>query len=441
MKHPKIVLFGKVAAVLSVVPALFYGYSEGPPAERTGAPGEQTCFASGCHSGTFLQNSGDINVDFGASATYTPGGPKQVWHVSASDSLAVILGFQLSVRKESDNGQAGTLGVPSGDTSVRVIQSAAGIQYIEHTRPKAPNALPFTFEWTPPATDVGNIKVYLACNAANGNFVPTGDRIHTRSFTLTPSVSQPKPTINQGGVVNVWSSKPLISDSAWISIYGSNFTSTTRTWRSDEIVNGKLPTQLDGVGVKINNKDAFVYFISPGQINVQVPSDTATGMVSVQVSNPSATSDAQTVNRQAVGPALFTWAGVVTSGGTYVGALFPDFKYVGKTGLLQPVGIETRPAKPGEFVLLFATGCGPTNPAVPAGEDVDFPTPTLTSPVTVRVNGAPAEVFNNTGFLIFAGECQFNVKIPDNAPDGDLPVELEIGGVHTDQDVRITVQK
>jgi uncharacterized protein (TIGR03437 family) len=72
---------------------------------------------------------------------------------------------------------------------------------------------------------------------------------------------------------------------------------------------------------------------------------------------------------------------------------------------------------------------------------VGQPTPTLTSPVTVRVNGAPAEVFNNTGFLIFAGECQFNVKIPDNAPDGDLPVELEIGGVRTDQDVRITVQK
>jgi len=441
MKHPRIILFGKFAAILSVVPALFYGYSSGPPAERTGAPGEQTCFASECHSGTFLPSSGNINVDFGASATYTPGGPKQVWHVNSSDSLAVIFGFQLSVRKESDNGQAGTLGVPSGDTSVRVIQSAAGIQYIEHTGPKPPAAMPFTFEWTPPATDVGNIKVYLAMNAANGNFLPTGDRIHTRSFTLTPAVAKPKPTISQGGVVNAWSSKPLVSDSAWISIYGSNFTTNTRIWKSEEIVNGKFPTQLDGVGVKINNQDAFVYFVSPGQINVQVPSDGAAGTMSVQVINPDGVSEAQAVDKQAVGPALFTWAGVVAGGGTYVGALFPDFKYVGKTGLLQPVGIETRPAKPGEFVLLFATGCGPTNPAVPAGEVVGLPTPTLTSPVTVRVNGAPTEVFNNTGFLIFAGECQFNVKIPDNAPDGDLPVELEIGGVRTDQNVRITVQK
>lgn len=441
MRHTNTVFIGKSVAVLSVIPALIYGFSGGPPAERTGAPGEATCFASGCHSGTRIDASTQINVDFGGSTTYTPGGPKQVWSVSSSDSQAVVFGFQLSVRTESDNGQAGTLGVPSGDTSVRVIQSAAGIQYVEHTNPKPPSAMPFTFEWTPPAADVGNIKVYLAMNAANGNAMPTGDRIHLRSFTLTPSAAKPKPAISQGGVVNSWNSKPVISHAAWISIYGSNFTTTTRTWRSDEIVNGQFPTQLDGVGVKINNQDAFVYFISPNQINVQVPSDAATGAVSVQVTTPDGVSDAQTVTKQAVSPALFTWAGVVPGGEAYTGALFPDYSYVGKTGLLQPLGITTRPAKPGEFVLLFATGCGAVNPAVPAGQVVGQPIPTLTNPVSVRVNGAPAEVFDNTGFLIFAGECQFNVKIPDNAPDGDLPVELEIGGVRTDQDVRITVQK
>src|SRR4030095_14513033 len=64
---------------------------------------------------------------------------------------------------------------------------------------------------------------------------------------------------------------------------GSNLSQTSRTWRNEEIVNGKLPTQLDNVGVNINGKPAFVYYISPTQLNVQAPADDSAGPLNVGV--------------------------------------------------------------------------------------------------------------------------------------------------------------
>jgi uncharacterized protein (TIGR03437 family) len=228
----------------------------------------------------------------------------------------------------------------------------------------------------------------------------------------------------------------------WISIFGTDLASTTRDW-TGAIVNNQFPTSLDGVSVKINNQDAFVYFISPQQINVQVPSDGSTGMVPVQVTTASGAGNTVTVEKRAIAPSIFVWpAGTATEGNKYVGAVFPDGTYVGKPGLLAPVNITTRPAKPDEFVLIFATGCGPTNPAVPAGQVVGTPVPRLASQVEVKVGDVQAEVSDNTGFLIFAGECQFNVKIPAGTPDGDHKVEVDIGGNSSPNDnTFITVQQ
>jgi len=72
---------------------------------------------------------------------------------------------------------------------------------------------------------------------------------------------------------------------------------------------------------------------------------------------------------------------------------------------------------------------------------IGTPAPALASPVTVRVGGQPAALAGNTGFLVYAGECQFNVTIPSNTPDGDHLVELEIGGNPAQRNVFITVQK
>ena len=112
-------------------------------------------------------------------------------------------------------------------------------------------------------------------------------------------------------VVNAASFQPGIEAGSWVMIRGANLANTNpgRTWRTDEVVNGNLPTSLDGVSVTINGKPAFVYYISPTQINVQAPSDTAVGAVSVVVTNHGAASAPATAQLQAFAPAFFQYPG------------------------------------------------------------------------------------------------------------------------------------
>ena len=79
------------------------------------------------------------------------------------------------------------------------------------------------------------------------------------------------PSINAGGIVPVDSTVTTIQPGEWVSIYGTNLASSTVTW------NGNFPTSLGGTSVTINGKAAYLSFVSPTQINVQAPNDTATG--------------------------------------------------------------------------------------------------------------------------------------------------------------------
>src|ERR1035441_8859924 len=75
-------------------------------------------------------------------------------------------------------------------------------------------------------------------------------------------------------VLNGASYQAGIEAGSWVMIQGTNLANTYpgRTWRGDEVVNGNLPTALDGVSVTIDGQPAFVYYISATQINVQAPS-------------------------------------------------------------------------------------------------------------------------------------------------------------------------
>ena len=86
-------------------------------------------------------------------------------------------------------------------------------------------------------------------------------------------------------VLDAASFQPAIAAGSWVMIRGTNLANTARTWRTDEIVNGALPTSLGGVSVTIDGQPAFVYYISPTQINVQAPSNAAAAAVQVVVNN------------------------------------------------------------------------------------------------------------------------------------------------------------
>ena len=104
-------------------------------------------------------------------------------------------------------------------------------------------------------------------------------------------------------MVNGASFQPGIVPNSWITIQGSNLSSTTDTW-DKAIVDGKLPASLDGVSVSVGGKPAYVYFVSSGQINVLAP-DAGTGSMSVTVTNAGGTSAAATATSQTASPAFF----------------------------------------------------------------------------------------------------------------------------------------
>ena len=136
----------------------------------------------------------------------------------------------------------------------------------------------------------------------------TGDHIYTASYTLTPAAAGSGPTIDADGVVSGASFQPGIVPGSWLTIKGSNLSPVASDTWDKAIVNGNLPTSLDGVSVSVGGKPAYVYFISPGQINVQAP-DVGAGPVPVTVTTPSGTSAAVTATVVAQAPAFFLWPG------------------------------------------------------------------------------------------------------------------------------------
>jgi hypothetical protein len=95
-------------------------------------------------------------------------------------------------------------------------------------------------------------------------------------FSLAGPIFLP-PTITTGGIVPIFSSPTTIQPGSWVSIYGNNLAGPTNVW------NGNFPTSLGAVSVTIDSKPAYLWFVSPTQINLQVPDDATTGPVNAVV--------------------------------------------------------------------------------------------------------------------------------------------------------------
>jgi uncharacterized protein (TIGR03437 family) len=251
--------------------------------------------------------------------------------------------------------------------------------------------------------------------------------LETGSSVVLPST----PAFSQDQVVNGASFQPGIVPDSWFTIQGTNLSLTTNTW-DKSIVNGNLPTTLDGVGVSIGGKPAYIYYVSPTQINAVAP-DVGTGSLSVTVTNANGTSAPSTVTSQAVGPAFFLLLG------KYAVATRQDFSWAVPNGTFHDVA--TSPAKPGEVIILWGTGFGPTSPNAPVGVQLPFDkTYSTANPVTVTVSGLPAQVYGAALAPGFAGLYQVAIQIPPSVPDGDLPVVATVSGTQSPAGTLIPVQ-
>jgi uncharacterized protein (TIGR03437 family) len=237
------------------------------------------------------------------------------------------------------------------------------------------------------------------------------------------------PTIPAGGVVNGASYASTIAPGAWVTIFGQNLAAASRALTSDDIVNNILPTSLGGVTVTVNGQPAYLDFVSPQQINLQAPADGSTGSVSVAVSTSAGTSSQQAVSLQPLSPGLF-------ASGNYAAAVRVDGTLINGTGAAVAGYQTAAAARPGDVLELYATGFGPTTPAVAPGL-VWQGSATTANTVTVTIGGVPAPV--SFAGLVGAGLYQINITIPSLA-NGEYAVVAQVAGVSTPTGVLLKVQ-
>ena len=240
------------------------------------------------------------------------------------------------------------------------------------------------------------------------------------------------PTIDSGGVVSGASFQAGIVPGSWLTIKGTNLSPVASDTWDKAIVGGKLPTTLDGVSVNVGSKPAYVYFISPTQINVQAP-DVGTGPVPVTVTTPSGTSVATTATVAAQAPAFFLWPG------NQAVATRQDGSLAVKPGTFA--GATTVAAKPGDVLILWATGFGPTNPPVASGIQVPSDKIYNTSPVTVKIGTADAQVFGAALSPGYAGLYQVAIQVPASMADGDYVIRATVSSTTSPDGVILSVKK
>jgi uncharacterized protein (TIGR03437 family) len=215
-------------------------------------------------------------------------------------------------------------------------------------------------------------------------------------------------------VVNVDYSA-TIAPRSWIVIEGSNLATSTADW-SNSVVNGVLPTGLNNVSVSVDGKPAYIYFVSPTQINAQAPDDSTIGPVSVVVTSDAVASSPVTVPMSTISPALFLWPHF------FVVATHLDYSLAAANGLFS--NLTSRPAQRGETIILWGTGLGSGGPA----GSIPKQTYTISSPVVVHFG----TVIANAGSVATGvGEVsvdQIVVTVPAGLADGDYIIGIEIGG-------------
>lgn len=247
------------------------------------------------------------------------------------------------------------------------------------------------------------------------------------------------PRINS---VSVASGGPDIAQNTWIAIKGSSLVPATTPasgvlWsNAPEFASGQLPTTLNGIGVTINGKPAYVYFFcsaatsavcTSDQINVLTPLDNTVGPVPVVVTNNGTPVGPYTANLKPVAPAFLTF----TAQG-YIAATHVDNSLVGPTTLYP--GAST-PAKIGETITAYAVGFGLPSGAIVAGSSSQSGS-LATLPVCQI--GGKATVLTFAG-LISPGLYQLNFVVPAGAAAGDDPISCTYSGTQTTGGALITV--
>ena len=215
----------------------------------------------------------------------------------------------------------------------------------------------------------------------------------------------------EGGLVNagVVIAPGVVGAGSLVSLYGSNLGSGSA---SATVV--PLPTELNKVSVTVNGARAPLIFVSPGQVNFQIPWEIPSGTATIGASVDGIATNTINATISRFGPGIF----VAVHGADY-SLITPD-----------------KPAVEGEVLILFANGLGPVKGTVVTGQGnpTGLQDATTSETASVTIGGKTADV-SFSGLVpsaLFVGLYQVNVKVPAGAgAAANTPLVLSIGGAST----------
>ena len=241
-----------------------------------------------------------------------------------------------------------------------------------------------------------------------GTVVMSQPRLVTALFKNVPYL----PT---GGVTNAAGPTPSgsVAPGSAISIFGVNLADSVQ-----DNMASTLPQALAGVTVTVGGKLLPLYYVSPNQINAQLPSDTPLGQSSLVVTTPEQLQVTTTFTVAQDAPGLFAFN---SNNKAYALAFHQNGTLV----------TEASPAKAGETLTLYGTGFGPSTPARPEGLPVpQSPAYALTDPASVQVSTAS---FAAQSAYALAGAVGIDVvqfALGSGAPSGgDFQLTVTINNV------------
>jgi uncharacterized protein (TIGR03437 family) len=240
-----------------------------------------------------------------------------------------------------------------------------------------------------------------------------------------------QPLLSAAGVANAASyAAGAVAPGEIVSLFGADIGPASPA--NLVLTNPRLvANSLAGVHVLFDGVPAPVLYASAGQVNAIVPYAVAgQSSTQVQVEYLGAVSAAITLPVAATLPGVFTLNGSGAGEGAILNAAD------------ESVNSAANPVARGDWVSIFATGAGATEPAGVDGLLAAAPLSLARAPVTVMIGGLPCQI-NYAGAApgLVAGVLQINALVPQGvAPGASVPVQVTIGGISAQAGVTVAVK-
>ncbi len=321
------------------------------------------------------------------------------------------------------NGATGTLHVASVPLSsplpfTAVCSGCAGVTLLAVCS-GCPGATPGAVSGTTPVDLTAAITNAALFNPGQASITVSSPGAATVNIPITIAV----PEISQ--VLDAAGGGSSLVQGEWASVYGNNLSAITRPWATADFNGLTLPTALSGVAVTVNGIRAPVYYVSPGQINVQVPTGLSGSVPVVVTTSGGLTTSPVTATVAANAPAIYSYP---AGNNVYAVATHANGTLIGDPAV-DPTATK---ANAGETIVIYVNGLAPS----PSGTILGA-IPYTASPVTVSFNSTT--VTAAYAGVAFAGGFQVNVAVPTGLAAGDYALTVSTLGRSSQSGVILSV--